>query len=185
MKRYKTSERQRVTLKAQRDAIKVAGGEEYQKLLAKEREQRAAWRRANREKIREYERTHQRTNGIPFKTNLCARARFRGRKRGLEATITAADLVWPSHCPALGIALDYPERTGTRKDLSLRPNWPSLDRWDSTKGYVPGNVFVISHRANTLKGSVSREEILRIAKYVMSKPSYRTDECVATGIFAT
>lgn len=112
-----------------------------------------------------------RENTVPFKTNLCSKARMRGRAKGLEATITPADLVWPTHCPVLGIELDYPERTGERGGVNAQPNWPSLDRWDSTKGYVPGNVFVISYRANTLKNAATYEEILRVAKYLSKRPS--------------
>ena len=63
-----------------------------------------------------------------------------------------------------------------RKDRVRQGNWPSLDRWDNTKGYIPGNVFVISMRANMLKSNVSREEILQIAKYVMTKPRYGAAE---------
>lgn len=111
-----------------------------------------------------------RLNTQPFKSALCAGARFRGRKRGLPATITPADLVWPSHCPVLGLELDYPERSGTRGVQHAQPNWPSLDRWDSAKGYVPGNVFVISYRANTLKNSATYAEILQVAKYLSRRP---------------
>lgn len=89
----------------------------------------------------------------------------------MEATITPDDLVWPTHCPVLGIELDYPERSGERGELHAQPNWPSLDRWDSTKGYVPGNVFVISFRANSLKNSATYDEILRIAKYLAKRPA--------------
>jgi hypothetical protein len=109
-------------------------------------------------------------NTVPFKSNLCSKARRRGRDRGMEAMITADDLIWPSHCPVLGIELDYPSRTGERRGMAIQPNWPSLDRWDSTKGYVPGNVFVISYRANTLKNAATYEEILKVAKYLSRRP---------------
>jgi hypothetical protein len=36
---------------------------------------------------------------------------------------------------------------------------PSLDRIDSSKGYVKGNVRVISHRANLLKNNATVEEL--------------------------
>lgn len=88
----------------------------------------------------------------------------------MEATITPADLDWPSHCPVLGLELDYPKVSGERGKLPIQPNWPSLDRWDSTKGYVPGNVFVISYRANTLKNSATYAEILKVAKYLSRRP---------------
>jgi hypothetical protein len=150
---------------ANRAAIKAIGGAPYAELLARERKARAEYRVRHPRYWAEYE------NGPrPFKTALCAAARARGRKRGLPATIRPEDLVWPSHCPVLGILLDYPEREGERTGLKPQPSWPSLDRWDSTKGYVPGNVFVISFRANTLKNNARPDEILKIAKYVMSRP---------------
>jgi hypothetical protein len=156
--------------KARRDAIKAAGGEAYALLLAAEREKRAKFRSNNPGYWRSAKKAHERANGKPFKTVLCAQARARGRRRGFEATIMPEDLVWPSHCPVLGLKLDYPERSGMRGQQNAQANWPSLDRWDSTKGYVPGNVFVISYRANTLKNAATYEEILKVAKYLSRRP---------------
>lgn len=107
-----------------------------------------------------------------YRTELCARARARGRKRGLVATIRPEDLIWPTHCPVLGIELDYPERYGQRRTAISQSNWPSLDRFDPNKGYVAGNVFVISMRANTLKSNATYEEILKVAKYLSRRPRY-------------
>jgi hypothetical protein len=44
-------------------------------------------------------------------------------------------------------------------------NSPSIDRLDSRKGYTPENIVVISHRANTIKGNATPEELRMIAKY--------------------
>jgi hypothetical protein len=159
--------------KAKRDAIKAAGGAEYAALLEYERAARTKFRAKNpdhRKKYRERRGYSSNRMGVPFKTYLCAHARQRGRKRGLAATISPDDLIWPTHCPVLGIELDYPKLSGERKNRSLCANWPSLDRWDNTKGYVPGNVFVISMRANTLKNSATYEEILKVAKYLSRRP---------------
>jgi len=158
-----------VKAKARRDAIKAGGGIEYQALLARERDQRAKHRSGNPKYWKGGSR-----KSIPFKTALCAKARVRGRKRGFGASIAPGDLDWPSHCPVLGIELDYPERTGERGLQHAQPNWPSLDRWDSTKGYVPGNVFVISYRANTLKNTATYDEILMVAKYLSYRPKRRS-----------
>lgn len=155
-----------VKAKARRDAIKAAGGVEYEALLARERA--AIKARRGRLGRQPYDKINRKT--FPFKTALCANARQRGRKRGFGATITPADLIWPSHCQVLGIELDYPERSGTRGRQHAQPNWPSLDRWDSTKGYVRGNVFVISFRANSLKNSATYAEILQVAKYLSRRP---------------
>jgi hypothetical protein len=147
-----------------RAAIKTAGGAEYEALLDYERAARAAFRKRHPGRVAETRRRYKKKKS--FKANLCLRARARGRKRGIEATITAADLDWPTHCPVLGIELDYPLKCGMRGKERPQANWPSLDRFDPHKGYVPGNVFVISYRANTLKNNSTYEEILKIAKYL-------------------
>lgn len=161
MKGYKTSEADRERMKRRRDLIRETGGEAYAALLERERAQRAKYRRDHPD----YWRRHARKD-YPFKTNLCASARARARKKGIEATITPADLDWPTHCPVLGIELDYPERSGRRKNLHAQPNWPSLDRHDPKKGYVPGNVFVMSFRANSLKSNATYDEIILVSKYL-------------------
>lgn len=150
---------------SKRAAIKAAGGPAYEALLAKERAARAKYRKAHPGYWARHPKGKQ-----PFKTALCASARARGRKRGIEATIRPDDLIWPSHCPVLGFELNYPDREGQRGTSFPQPNWPSLDRWDSTKGYMPGNVFVISMRANTLKNNATYEEIILVAKYLSEKP---------------
>ena len=38
-------------------------------------------------------------------------------------------------------------------------NSPSLDRIDPTKGYVKGNVWIISHKANVFKSYATHEEL--------------------------
>jgi hypothetical protein len=146
-----------------RRLIKEAGGEPYQALLAKERAARAHWRKSNADKIREQRNEHRRLFGRPWKTWTVKNARIRGRKAGMKSTITVADLHWPTHCPVLGIKLFYPMRNG--EIGKARPDLPTLDRWDNTKGYVPGNVYVISMRANALKSNATSAELRKIADY--------------------
>jgi hypothetical protein len=77
-----------------------------------------------------------------------------------EFTITEDDLEWPTHCPVLPwIELHYPGRF--RHD----PAGASLDRIDHEKGYVPGNVRVISLRANLLRKDITYEELRALANY--------------------
>lgn len=96
---------------------------------------------------------------------MVVKARSSAKQRGLEFTITESDLHWPEYCPVLGIKLDYHAVRGSR-----RADYPSFDRWDTTKYYVPGNVFVISWRANWLKSDATAEELSAVAAYAATKP---------------
>lgn len=84
--------------------------------------------------------------------------RARAKKFNLPFDITAEDLVVPPTCPIL----DIPLIAGGK----LSPNTPSLDRVDSTLGYIKGNVRVISHRANQLKSDASIAELERLIAYM-------------------
>jgi len=78
-------------------------------------------------------------------------ARERSKKKNLEFTITKEDIIIPDVCPLLEIKLD--------SEIKDRIHSPSLDRIDSSKGYIKGNVWVISNRANTLKNDASLQEL--------------------------
>ena len=84
------------------------------------------------------------------------------KKRGHEVTVTEDDIQIPSHCPILGIPLEMGTRL--RKDGS-----PSLDRVDTSKGYIKGNVEVISWRANRLKSDASLSEVKAIYDYMRKR----------------
>lgn len=88
---------------------------------------------------------------------LVGDAMGRAKRRGLEFGIAATDLAMPTHCPLLGITLVY-QADRRRQDGSA-----SLDRIDSKKGYVPGNCWIISWRANQLKSDGTPQELRRIA----------------------
>ena len=86
-------------------------------------------------------------------------ARTRARKAGVPFTIITDDIVIPTHCPILGIPLF--QKTGKGGG----DNSPSLDRVKPEQGYVPGNVLVISNRANRLKSDASIRELRDIASF--------------------
>lgn len=80
-------------------------------------------------------------------------ARRRAKQLLVPFGIRVEDIFVPEICPVLGIALKVHEGKGSWA------NSPSLDRIFPDKGYVKGNVRVISHRANTLKSDASIEEL--------------------------
>lgn len=45
---------------------------------------------------------------------------------------------------------------------------PSLDRVDNTRGYVPGNVLVISWKANQIKSNATLAELESIVAWLRS-----------------
>lgn len=116
----------------------------------------ARGRRALRERMQTYR------VGPGHAVVLLVGARARARARGLACTITADDLVVPKRCPLLGIRL-APGR-GKMHDSS-----PTIDRIDSRKGYVRGNVWIISWRANRMKSDATLREIETLARNLRRK----------------
>lgn len=93
---------------------------------------------------------------------MLVNARRRAKERGLPFSITMVDIKIPTHCPALGIPLSF-------SNQRFNPNNPSLDRITPKLGYVPGNVQVISWRANVIKHDATPDELMRIALFVQNK----------------
>jgi hypothetical protein len=92
-----------------------------------------------------------RKRGQDPRVRMFLNARERSKKKNLEFSITKEDIVIPERCPLLGIKLDA--------EVKDRIHSPSLDRKDPTKGYIKGNVWVISNRANTLKNDATLQEL--------------------------
>lgn len=78
---------------------------------------------------------------------------------GIPFSIKIEDVVIPTRCPILGI----PIFQGTGK---LCDNSPSVDKMVPSLGYVPGNVAVISYRANRLKNNGTAIEFRKIADWM-------------------
>lgn len=94
--------------------------------------------------------------------------RQRAKKSGLEFNLQPEDVKIPNHCPVLGVKLTDPATNSKENTYG-----PSLHRIDSSKGYVKGNVMVVSWRANTLLSDSSAQEIRCL--YEFSK-RYMNDE---------
>jgi hypothetical protein len=71
----------------------------------------------------------------------------------------------PTHCPVLGIELIYGGGEGT----AHHPDCASIDKIIPAHGYRPGNVAIISSRANTLKRDATVDEIEALAKWLRDK----------------
>ena len=91
-------------------------------------------------------------------------ARRRAASLKIPFALAREDLTpLPEVCPVLGITLDY----GKKKYVGdTRDEAPSLDRVIDERGYVSGNVRVISYRANRIKNNGTLEEHRAIVKYL-------------------
>lgn len=97
---------------------------------------------------------------------LLNRARARAKRGGIQFSITAKDVVVPKLCPVLGLVLVVRRKTFREPGIGGFDDSMSLDRVEPSLGYVPGNVRVISWRANRLKNASSIEELRAILRYV-------------------
>jgi hypothetical protein len=105
-------------------------------------------------KEKEYRSAFRRKNPKPM---MLYRARNSAKLRGLECTLVLSDIPpTPEFCPVFPwIRLEYKVGMG----IERRGESPSLDRINNNRGYVAGNVRIISDRANRLKGNATYLEI--------------------------
>ena len=89
------------------------------------------------------------------------RAKQNAKNRGLEFNLELSDIVVPTHCVFLGVELLY------GKDDYRSQQYYSIDRIDSSKGYIKGNVQVISKLANTMKNEATIEQLITFAEMVL------------------
>lgn len=89
---------------------------------------------------------------------LWQRAKRRAKKFNREFTISIDDIVIPERCPVLDIPI--------YKISGETANSPSLDRIDSSKGYTPDNIVVMSTKANNWKNNMTIDEVEMLWRYM-------------------
>jgi hypothetical protein len=142
---------------------------------AKKREQAAAWAARNPEKIKASARKQSaRRNALGL--NVAVRkkweannrayilwnaAKQRAKKSGIPFEIAVEDVIIPERCPIFGFEINTSERA------RMHPRSPSLDRIVPGKGYVSGNVWVISWQANRMKSDATPEQLRQFCEGVL------------------
>jgi hypothetical protein len=91
-----------------------------------------------------------------YVNKILSRAKSRAVLKGREFSIDESDIHIPDLCPILGVPL-----------IEGTEYAPSIDRIDSTKGYVKGNVQIISKRANVLKNNATAEELEKVFNFMV------------------
>lgn len=136
----------------------------------KNREQKIArsakWLRNNKERVNEL--SVKRRASSPVAYVLFWNAKNRAKAKEIEFDLEIEDIEVPEVCPILGIKLVV--ATGNAK-----PNSPSLDRVDPNKGYVRGNIQVLSHKANTMKSNATLDELEMLVSWLRNWKNGKED----------
>jgi len=120
-----------------------------------------AWQAAHPEQRRKQSREGSARSRVRYPERyLWHSAKQRAKKIGVPFEIRPEDVIIPPCCPVLGIPLQAKFGRGGC-DSS-----PSLDRIVPERGYVIGNIAVISNRANRIKSNATAEEIERVAAWL-------------------
>lgn len=103
-----------------------------------------------------------RENEKSLKLYILRNAKQRAKDKNLEFNLDVSDINIPKICPLLGIPM-------TINREKTENNSYSLDRIDSTKGYIKGNVWIISKRANVIKNNATLEELELLTSNLRNK----------------
>jgi len=91
---------------------------------------------------------------------ILASAKYRAKKKGLEFNLELSDIIIPEYCPILKVKLNHGERSNYRYT-------PSIDRIDNNKGYIKGNIRIISMQANKMKSDSTNKELEIFSKNIL------------------
>ncbi len=128
----------------------------FQKNKKKARASRKAWYLRNIDKVRKFAKIRRKNNPASY---MLSATKHRAKSLNIKFNLTIDDIVIPKFCPVLGIKL----RMGKGNTVNSSP---TVDRINSKKGYTKGNVAVISHLANSLKGFATAAQHRRIAAWM-------------------
>jgi hypothetical protein len=93
---------------------------------------------------------------VSLETQIFNQAKFRAKKYNLPFDIEIKDIIIPTYCPILNIKL---ERKPYGEGKSFQSSSPSLDKIEPSKGYIKGNIMVISMKANAMKSNATIDEL--------------------------
>lgn len=90
----------------------------------------------------------------------------RSKRDGIPFNLEIEDIVIPKFCPILGLELETAPY-GTRSGFKM--NSASIDKIIPELGYIKGNVQVISMKANAMKYSATKEELVQFCTNILKQ----------------
>jgi hypothetical protein len=82
-----------------------------------------------------------------------------------DLNLKPEDILINEYCPFFGTKLDYSHCS----DRSISKYRYSVDRIDNSKGYIKGNVWVISRLANVMKSDATIGELVTFSLNILKK----------------
>ena len=100
---------------------------------------------------------------LVYRTSLSPKVKSGKR----EFCISYKDLLpFPIYCPYLCVELVYHDKYTNVDNPIRRRDVATIDRINSSKGYIPGNVMIISDKANSMKNDATKEELAAFANSI-------------------
>jgi hypothetical protein len=140
----------------------------YEENKEKINQRRKEWAKNNKERIKDTgkvyrERTKERSKA--WREDNKDKLYFlsikgRATKKGFDFDLEESDLNSVVRCPVFGVELI--RSVG-------KPSWnsSSVDRKDNAKGYVKGNIEIMSYLANSMKRNATDEQLILFAQWVL------------------
>ena len=94
--------------------------------------------------------------------------KFSAKRRNIDFNLNFTEFDLPEYCPILNLKLQFIKEGGSGNDM----NHATIDRIDNSKGYVKGNVIVISRLANVMKNEANFEQLETFSKNINKLINY-------------
>jgi hypothetical protein len=96
-----------------------------------------------------------------FEWEIWSQAKRRAARNSIEFNLEKSDIIIPTHCPYLGWEIT----TGWGNGRVMTN--ASIDRIDNSKGYIKGNIQILSRQANEMKRDISIDDLIKFAQGVL------------------
>jgi hypothetical protein len=129
--------------------------------------------KCHRERVTKKQKVYLYSNIEQYLNKLIHGRRFIAKKRGMEFSITRDYLLKLYHdqngkCRATGQILKIPTEVDSKTPWTV-----SIDRIDNNKGYIKGNVQLVSQIYNLCKNIWSEDDVLEFCKCVLDNRNKR------------